>query len=173
MKIELKVPLRFDEPGCCQLCGRKLSFLRRLLGSGEDRRTHRECYESAVVERAEAVEEYRTRLKGALEDGTVTVDEEVSLVDLSHRLQLPESAVQQIRLLVYHDLYQEATADRILDDQEDRVMTQVQAELGISDTDIQPQLSELARLRFLRHIRNGELPVISAPCRRDMMTFVS
>ena len=40
-------------------------------------------------------------------------------------------------------------------------MKQVQAELEIADAEIQPQLSDLARLRFLRQVREGDLQVIN------------
>ena len=67
-----------------------------------------------------------------------------------------------MRLLVYRDLFSQATADRALDEKEERLLRQVQLELQLNDTAIQPQLSELARLRFFQQINQGDLPAVAS-----------
>ncbi|MSQ17246.1 MAG: hypothetical protein EXR54_06720 [Dehalococcoidia bacterium] len=162
MTPEVVVPIRFDELGRCQACGEKLPFTYRLFKHGRFKKIHEQCYQRVVEERTQAVAEYRRALNAAVADGRISVDEDTELAGSRHELQLSQAETTSMRLLVYRDLFSQATADRALDEKEERLLRQVQLELQLNDTAIQPQLSELARLRFFQQINQGDLPAVAS-----------
>jgi len=159
--VSLLIPRRFDRPGSCQVCGRRLPILSRWLGSDAAKVAHDDCYRNTVAEKKQAYEEYRQSLRTALAKGAMGDWDRIGLLNLKNKLGLTQHEVDKVQLLAFHDLFAGAVEDRVLTEQEDKMLSQAKEELKLDDGQLQPYLSVLARLRFIREIQEGHLPTIT------------
>ncbi len=103
---------------------------------------------------------FKEALLQAVEDGKLT-DEEIS--DLDHEkadLGLTDEDIKGIRAEIYTAAFTSAKSDKQVTKEEEVELEKIQKFLGLSDNDIEPDKKELARLRLLNEIQNGNMPAV-------------
>ncbi len=89
------------------------------------------------------------------------MDSELELLtQLEDLLPLDNSFWQDARVDAFRQVYLEAVADHELTEEEENALDHVRDRLAIPAPAVAPELEVVARLREIRRIRQGELPVI-------------
>jgi len=141
-----------------------------------DPSTEREIQEALADERLapedrgfEIKKAYLGLTAGIVEDRRTT-PEELQLLDQAERLlELPPEFIAGVRADAFRAAYLEAVADHDLSASEERALHHIRQELGIPDEEIARELETVQRLREVRKIREGSLPVVQpgAPLRQS------
>jgi|GEM_PF-984025 len=105
---------------------------------------------------------YLAALQAVIRDGTVTPDETACLAQMSDALALSPEFARAARMEVFHEVYMEAVADHELTPAEESTLASVRAGLDIPTTEVADELGVIDRLRTVRTIRGGKLPVVQA-----------
>lgn len=126
-----------------------LALLLLRLGLFRRRRRHRQRYQQV--------------LQAALADGVLSEDERVELDQLRREKDLTAAEVRMAALAIYRGALRDAAADARLTPEEDEALHRLQSELGLSETDIAADLTQVSRLRMLARIAEGHLPIVPAP----------
>ncbi|MGD8279420.1 MAG: hypothetical protein PVH00_15385, partial [Gemmatimonadota bacterium] len=101
---------------------------------------------------------YRRMLEGALSDGTITPDEVEELERFRREREVTEAEARAVARAVYRGALRGAAEDARLSGDEDRHLTRLQQELGLSDEDLGEDREVLGRLRLLARVEAGQLP---------------
>ncbi|MGH7505736.1 MAG: hypothetical protein ACRELX_08795 [Longimicrobiales bacterium] len=106
---------------------------------------------------------YQRRLEVALTDGILTEEEIAELDALRAEKDLTSAEVRMAARATYRTVLREAMKDAQLSDEVDRSLTELQAQLGLSERDLGSDFEQLCRLRTLARVERGDLPEIESP----------
>lgn len=105
---------------------------------------------------------YRTLLEKAVTDGADDPGVFERLAELETLAGLDPAFGRQARLDAYSRAHVEAVSDHDLTEAEEQALDRARTALGLSDEDVADELALIDRLRELRAIRGGDLPVVDA-----------
>lgn len=105
--------------------------------------------------------EFKEGLLKAVEDGQLTADEISELEKRREELGLTEFDVQGMKSEIFTAAFAAAKADTQVTKEEEEELVKIQKYLGLSDDEISLDKKELARLRLLNEIQNGNMPAVS------------
>ena len=103
---------------------------------------------------------YRALLEAATADGASDPRIFERLAEMEALVRLDPAFRRRARLDAYSRAHVEAVSDHDLTEAEEQALDRARAALGLTDEDLADELSLLDRLRELRAVRGGELPVI-------------
>lgn len=106
-------------------------------------------------------EQFRSALLKAVEDGKLTPDEIAELEKKKTELGLSDEDVNKMRSEVYLTAFTSAKSDAQVTADEEKELESIQKYLGLNDFDIEHSKKELARLRLLNEIQQGNLPAVT------------
>lgn len=106
-------------------------------------------------------EEYRQMLLDSVKDGKLTKEEIDELDKKRNEFGLTEKEIQGIRVDMYTAAYSTIKEDKQVTREEEQELGEIQKYLGIADEEIQSSKKELARLRLLNEIQQGNIPTVS------------
>ena len=104
--------------------------------------------------------EFRQLLLQAVEDGKLTTSEISELETKKTEFGLTDADVLEIIVEVYTTAFVAAKADKQVTAEEEKELETIQKYLGLSDDEITHDKKELARLRLLNEIQNGNMPAV-------------
>ena len=99
----------------------------------------------------------------AAEDGKLTDDEIKELQVRYKELELTRDDLKSIRAQAYNAALRAAKSDGVVTAEEEAELGELQQFLMIPDSEIAKSKKELARLRLLTEIQNGNPPTVSTP----------
>lgn len=105
--------------------------------------------------------EFKDALLKAVEDGKLTSEEIAELDKRKTELGLTEEDVRGMRAEIFTSAFAAAKSDTQVTKEEEEELGGIQKFLGLSDDEITHDKKELARLRLLNEIQNGNMPVIT------------
>ena len=105
---------------------------------------------------------YRTRLETATANGADDPGVFERLAELEDVAGIDPAFGRQARLDAYSRAHVEAVSDHDLTEAEEAALDRARTALGLSDEDVADELALVDRLRELRAIRDGDLPVVDA-----------
>ena len=100
-----------------------------------------------------------------LEAATANAGDDPSVGEVERLLGLDPSFLHRARLDAYTRAHVEAVSDHDLTEAEEQTLDRTRAALGLTDDELADELTVLERLRELRAIRAGDLPVVDAAAR--------
>ena len=103
--------------------------------------------------------EFEELLFKAIDDGKITTSEIEELNRKKVEFGLSEEDIKEMRMRVFMQAFVNAKSDAKITKEEEAELEHIQKYLGIADEDIESTKKELARLRLLNEIQNGNLPV--------------
>ena len=103
---------------------------------------------------------YRTLLEKATAEGADDPGVFERLAELETLAGLDPAFGRRARLDAYSRAHVEAVSDHDLTEAEERALERARTALGLSDEDVADELALIDRLRELRAIRGGDLPVV-------------
>jgi hypothetical protein len=106
---------------------------------------------------------YQRRLEVALSDGTLTPEEIAELEGLRLAKDLSQMEVRMVARSIYRRALRTVLNEERLTPEEDRALLELQAQLGLTDRELQDDHLQLSRLRLLAQVDAGQLPEIDAP----------
>jgi hypothetical protein len=107
---------------------------------------------------------YQRCLEAALADGVLTADEIAELDRLRTEKDLTPAEVRMVARATYRTILREAMKEERLSEAEDRSLSELQVQLGLTDRDLEGEdRVQLSRLRTLARLERGQLPVIESP----------
>jgi len=106
------------------------------------------------------VEQFRNALIQAVSDGLLTPEEMSELDALRAESGLTPGDLGAIRASAYAAALAAARSDGRVTEGEEAELSRIQRYLGLADTEIAPSKAELARLRLLSNVQDGNLPVL-------------
>jgi hypothetical protein len=110
-----------------------------------------------------AREAYSQALADAVADGVLSDDEVQELETIQKKGALTALDVRSAGLAVYRDALEEVASDARLTPEEDATLHRLQAQLGLTDSDLSADLTQLARLRLLARIDQGHFTEVRSP----------
>ncbi len=105
--------------------------------------------------------EFKDALLKAVEDGQLSGDEISELEKRREELGLTEFDVQGMKSEIFTAAFTAAKSDTQVTKEEEEELTKIQKYLGLSDDEITLDKKELARLRLLNEIQNGNMPAVT------------
>jgi hypothetical protein len=118
---------------------------------------------SAIRQRSKDKKRFLESLLRAAEDGKFTDDEIKELQSRYKEFELTEKDIKGVRVQAYNAALRAARSDGRISADEESELTKLQTFLKISDTEIAKSKKDLARLRLLTEIQNGNPPTVSVP----------
>lgn len=115
---------------------------------------------STMRQQAKDKKDFFNNLLVAAEDGRFTEEEIKQLQAQSNELGLKPAEMKQIRVSTYITAFQAAKCDGVVTTEEEAELAKIQEFLEIPDCEISKSKQELAKLRVLAEIQNGNLPTI-------------
>jgi hypothetical protein len=116
---------------------------------------------SSMRQRSKDKKEFFENLVRAAADGKLTDEEINELAAECKRLDLTEDDMRSVRVQAYEAALRTARADSQISCAEEAELLKLQRFFKIPDADISTSKRELARLRLLTEIQNGNLPTIA------------
>ena len=107
-------------------------------------------------------EEFRQLLLNAVNDGKVTKEELEELDRKKIEFGLTDVDINEMRVNSYAKAFTAIKADKQVTKEEEQELEKIQKYLGIADGEIQSDKKELARLRLLYEIQQGNIPTVAA-----------
>jgi hypothetical protein len=105
--------------------------------------------------------EFKDALLKAVEDGKLSGDEISELEKRKEELGLTEFDVQGMKAEIYTSAFAAAKSDTQVTKEEEEELEKIQKYLGLFDDEITHDKKELARLRLLNGIQNGNMPAVT------------
>lgn len=105
--------------------------------------------------------EFKEALLKAVEDGQLSSDEINELEKRREEIGLTEFDVQGMKAEIFTAAFAAAKSDTQVTKDEEEELVKIQKYLGLSDDEITHDKKELARLRLLNEIQNGNMPAVS------------
>lgn len=121
-----------------------------------------------VRQKSRDKKEFKTALLQAVQDGKLTKEEIDALDTKKTELGLTDNEVKRMRAEIFTTAFSVAKSDTQVTKEEEEELHTIQKYLGLSDSEVQPTKKELARLRLLNEIQNGNMPILP-PVRNIMM----
>ncbi|MBS3933699.1 MAG: hypothetical protein KGZ35_05025 [Truepera sp.] len=118
---------------------------------------------SAMREHAKDKKEFLASLIRAAEDGKLTEDEIKEIQTRYKELELTQDDLRGVRAKAYNAALRATKADRVVTAEEEAELVKLQQLLMIPESEIAKSKQELARLRLLTEIQNGNPPTIAVP----------
>ncbi|HET9947751.1 MAG TPA: DUF4236 domain-containing protein, partial [Longimicrobiales bacterium] len=148
------------------------AWVRAGVGSDAERAVERALADAPLPPEARRAELSRHLLlacRAAVEDGVVGDGELALLARLEAWLGGASDFTRAVRADAFRAVWLEAVADHDLSEGEERTLEHVRQRLGIPPEEVEGELELVERLRNLRAIRSGRLPVVrpSIPLRKS------
>lgn len=105
--------------------------------------------------------EFRDAFLKAASDGKITQEEIVELDKKKAELDLTEEDVKEMKSEVYTAAFSAAKSDKQITKEEENELQNIQTYLGLGDVEVQHDKKELARLRLLNEIQQGNMPAVT------------
>ena len=105
--------------------------------------------------------EFKEAFLKAASDGKITPDEIAELDKKKSDLGLTEEDVKQMKAEVYTVAFSAAKSDKQITKEEENELQRIQTYLGLGDDEVHHDKKELARLRLLNEIQQGNMPTIT------------
>lgn len=105
-------------------------------------------------------QQFKADLFKAVEDGKLTSEEIEELDNKKTELGLSDEDVNKMRSEVFLRAFSSAKSDAQVTAQEEQELESIQKYLGLEDSEVEHTKKELARLRLLNEIQQGNLPII-------------
>ncbi|MFA5352585.1 MAG: hypothetical protein WC304_04905, partial [Candidatus Gracilibacteria bacterium] len=105
--------------------------------------------------------EFKQALLRAVDDGKITKKEIDELDKKKKDFGLSEEDVKEMKSEIFSAAFAIAKSDQQVTKNEEQELLNIQKYLGLADEEIQLNKKELARLRFLNEIQQGNIPTIS------------
>lgn len=118
---------------------------------------------AAMRQRSKDKNEFFAGLINAATDGKFTDDEIKQIQDRYKELELTQDDLKGIRAQAYNTALRAAKSDGVVTAEEEAELAKLQQFLMIPDSEITRSKKELARLRLLTEIQNGNPPSIPVP----------
>jgi hypothetical protein len=107
--------------------------------------------------------EFLARLITAAEDGKLT-DDEIKWIEVRYKeLELTQDDLRGVRAQAYNAALSAVKSDGVVTSEEEAELAKLQQLLMIPESEIAKSKKELARLRLLTEIQNGNPPTIAVP----------
>lgn len=117
----------------------------------------------AMRQRSKDKKEFLAGIINAAEDGKLT-DDEINQIQARYKeLELTQDDLKRIRAQAYNAALRAAKSDGVVTAEEGAELAKLQQFLMIPESEIAKSKKELARLRLLTEIQNGNPPSISVP----------
>ena len=113
--------------------------------------------------RDSALESYEHMLAEAVSDGVLSQAELEELAALQRKGALSSTDVRAAGIAIYRDALEAAAADSRLTPEEDAALRRLQQQLGLTESDLAADLTQVARLRTLARIEEGNFPDVRSP----------
>src|SRR5437879_5993422 len=118
---------------------------------------------AAMRQRSKDKKEFFASVISAAEDGKLTDDEIKQIQARYKELELTPADLKGIRAQAYNAALRAAKSDGVVTAEEEAELAKLQEFLMIPGSEISKSKKELARLRLLTEIKNGNPPSISVP----------
>lgn len=105
-------------------------------------------------------QEFRQALLQAVNDGKLTDSEILELDKKKADFGLTDEDIRKIRAEVFTTAFTAAKSDKQVTGEEEKELEKIQKYLGLADDEIAHDKKELARLRLLNEIQNGNMPAV-------------
>jgi len=105
--------------------------------------------------------EFREIILRAVEDGKLTKEEIDELDKKKGEFGLTDEDVKGIRAEIFAAAFSAAKKDEQITKEEEQKLVKIQKYLGLDDSEIQNDKKELARLRLLNEMQQGNMPQIT------------
>lgn len=106
---------------------------------------------------------YHNTLESALADGVLTAEELAELEHVRAAKDLTQAEVRMAARAIYRGVLRDALSDDRLSIEEDDSLRRLQSQLGLSESDLGADLTQLSRLRLLARVESADLPVVDSP----------
>lgn len=116
---------------------------------GRRRRRHRRRYQHVLAQ--------------AVADGVLSQEEREELERLRREKDLTAAEVRMAARAIYRSALREAAADDVLTPEEDEALRRLQETLGLSESELGADLTQVSRLRMLARITEGHFPEVRSP----------
>ena len=104
--------------------------------------------------------EFKQALLQAVNDGKITKEEISELDKKKKELELTDEDLKKMRVNIFVTAFAVAKSDRQVTKDEEQELSNIQKYLGLNDDEIQSSKKELARLRLLNEIQQGNMPTM-------------
>lgn len=104
--------------------------------------------------------EFKQALLQAVNDGKLTIEEIKELDNKKIKSGLTEDDIRKMKADIFAVAFTVAKEDQQVTRDEEQELKKIQNYLGLADDDIQHDKKELARLRLLNEIQQGNMPTI-------------
>jgi hypothetical protein len=105
--------------------------------------------------------EFRDAFLKAASDGKITSSEIEELNNKKEELGLTEEDIKQMKAEIYTVAFSAAKSDRQITKEEEAELQSIQTYLGLADNEVHHDKKELARLRLLNEIQQGNMPLVT------------
>ena len=106
---------------------------------------------------------YAEQLEAALADGILTPGEVEQLAAIRAQRDLSEDETRMAAIALYRRALRDAAADARFTDDEQKRLSQLQEQLGLSAADLSADREQLHRLWLLSRVERGSLPELTSP----------
>lgn len=107
------------------------------------------------------IKEFKGALLQAVSDGKITKEEIEELDKKKNDFGLSEEDIKEMKAEVFATAFSVAKSDDKVTKEEEQELLSIQNYLGLADSEIQSNKKELARLRLLNEIQQGNMPIVS------------
>lgn len=104
--------------------------------------------------------EFKQALLQAVNDGKITKEEIEELDKKKKEFGLSEEDIKEMKSEIFATAFAVAKSDEKVTKDEEQELLSIQKYLGLADSEIQSSKKELARLRLLNEIQQGNMPTI-------------